>query len=246
MTNQNIILIKQLRKVGLKQNESEVYLWLLENGISTPPIIAKGTSIARTNCYNILESLLQKDVVNEQFKGKKKAYTARDPKSLKLNLEKKIESINHLLPDLEALHKTQKNKPIFKFYDGFSEVKGIYESSLESIEIYALGSTKQLDAIDPVFFNKYIEQCHERNIRYHDILTADSQKTADFMLKMRGNMHTVTFLPPEYSDIMTDMLIWNDNIALISLEEPIFGTVIQSKPLATTLKNIFRLISSKK
>src|SRR6185295_4136554 len=103
MTN-NINLIKQLRDIGLKQNESEIYLWLLENGLSTPPQISRGTNIARTNCYNILKSLLEKDVVDEKLKGKKKVYIARDPKALKLNLERKIESVTRLLPDLEAIH----------------------------------------------------------------------------------------------------------------------------------------------
>jgi len=141
MTNE---LSKKLKDVGLKKNEAEIYLFLLQNGISTPPNIAKGTNIARTNCYNILNSLKEKGVINEQLKGSKKAYIARDPKSLKFSLERKIESLEKLVPDLEAVHTTQKNKPLFKFYDGWQEVQNIYNTSLDSSKIYALGSTERL------------------------------------------------------------------------------------------------------
>ena len=82
----NSNIVKQLREIGLKQNESEVYLFLLQNGISTPPVIARGTNIARTNCYNILGSLKEKGVVDEQLKGKRKEYINKNHKNLKNNI----------------------------------------------------------------------------------------------------------------------------------------------------------------
>jgi len=241
MTN----LIKQLREIGLKQNESEVYLFLLQNGISTPPVIARGTNIARTNCYNILTSLKEKDVIDEQNKGKRKAYIARDPKSLKLNLERKIESLERLVPDLEAMYVTQKNKPLFRFYDSWEEVKEIYKLIFEVKEVWALGSTERLNDLDAKFFEHLAYSIEKNKVIFHDLLTADSQKSAEILRNIRKDRHDIKFLPTEYSENITDMLIWDDNIALISLEEPIFGTVITSKPLANTLKSIFKLIWSK-
>ncbi|HEY4516170.1 MAG TPA: helix-turn-helix domain-containing protein [Candidatus Paceibacterota bacterium] len=241
----NSNIVKQLREIGLKQNESEVYLFLLQNGISTPPVIARGTNIARTNCYNILGSLKEKGVVDEQLKGKRKAYIARTPESLKLSLQRKLEVTDRLLPDLEALHITQKNKPVFRFYDGWQEVKQIYEFSLQAKKIYGLGSTERLDSIDENFFENYISKCKKNNIEFQDLVTHDSEKSSNLIKNVRGEMHKIKFLPEEYSQNITDLLIWDDSIALISLEEPIFGTVITSKPLASTLKMILQLIWNK-
>jgi sugar-specific transcriptional regulator TrmB len=81
-------IVKQLREVGLKQNEAEIYLFLLQNGVSTPPQIAKGTAIARTNCYNILKSLEEKDVIELIQKGKREAFLARDPHPSPLEISK--------------------------------------------------------------------------------------------------------------------------------------------------------------
>ena len=186
--------------------------------------------------------MLEKDVVDEKLKGKKKIYTARDPKSIKLNLQRKIESLEQLLPDLEALRVTQKNKPVFRFYDGWQEVKDIYELSLEAEMIYALGSTERLNTLDHAFFSDYTKKCEKRGIRFQDMLTSDSQKSAELIRSLRTEMHQIRFLPEEYSKNITDLLIWNDNLALISLEEPIFGTIITSPPLTGTIKTLLEFI----
>lgn len=236
-------IIKQLKEVGLKQNESEIYLFLLQNGFSTPPTISKGTNIARTNCYNILKSLLEKDVVDEKLKGKKKVYIARDPKSLKLSLERKIESLERLVPDLEAIYVSQKNKPTFRFFDGFSEVKNIYNLSLESKEIYAIGSTEKLLNIEGKFFEDYIKQIKKRGVLFFDLLKeTENEKSIEIIKMLGGELYSIKSLPEKFEGKLTDILIWDENVALIALEEPIFGTIITNKVLAETFKTILKTL----
>lgn len=235
--------IKQLREIGLKQNEAEIYLFLLQNGISTPPQIAKGTNIARTNCYNILKSLQEKDVVDLVEKGKRDAYVARDPESLKLSLERRLESVERVLPDLRARYVTQKNKPGFRFFDGWQEVKNIYDLTLESQEVYAVGSTERLLGLDPEFFENYVKRVAKNGIKFNDLLTFSSQtKSGPLINKLTTNLYSTCFIPEKYGENLTDILIWGDNIALITLEEPIFGTVITSKPLADTFRTILNVL----
>lgn len=241
MSNEN--LIKQLKGVGLKQNESEIYLFLLQNGLSTPPVISKGTNIARTNCYNILKSLKEKDVVAEQNKGKKKVYIARDPKFLKLDLEKKIESLERLVPDLEVMQTTQKNKPKFIFFDGWKEVREIYSQSLTAREIYATGSTEKLVEIESGFFEKYIKEVEKRKIHFYDLLKeGENSQSVDIIKNLGGELYSVNYLPKDHKGTITDILVWEDNLALISLEEPVFGTMIKNGPLADTLRTILSLL----
>jgi sugar-specific transcriptional regulator TrmB len=244
MSNEvNKSLIKDLREIGLKQNESEVYLYLLQNGISTPPQIAHGTDIARTNCYNILKSLWEKEVIDEKLRGNRKAYVARSPETLKLNLKRKLESIDNLLPELQALHTTQKNKPTFRFFDGWKEVQQIYLNSLEAKEIYAVGSTERLLELDKNFFEDYVNKVAKNNILFKDLLTHSSKtKSGPLIKNVTTGLHTAKFLPAEYGDNLTDILVWDDNVALIALEEPIFGTVITSKPLADTFRTILNVL----
>ncbi len=243
MTN---ILHKDLHTIGLKKNEVEIYLYILQNGLSTPPQIAKGTGILRTNCYNIISSLKEKDVIEEQKKGSRRIYIARDPETLKLSLQRKVEAVDRILPDLRTLYTTQKNKPSFQFFEGFEEVKKIYDMTLSTQSIYATGSTDTLNTLDPEFFESYIKKVNNKKIIFYDLLPAISKtKSAQMIQGLTNSLYEVKFLPDQYKENLTDLLIWDDKIALISFDEPIFGTVITNPPLAQTFKTLLKIIRDK-
>lgn len=235
-------IAKKLHTYGLSKTEALLYIYLLEQGLSTPPFIARGTGVARTNCYNVLESLLQKGLISEQQKGKRKAYVANDPDALLRSLEKKKEDLELLVPDLRALYKTSKNKPIIQFFEGFDQVKEIYLQTLAAEQIFAIGSTKSIATIDQAFLTKYFHSLKEKNIVLQDLLTADSKEQADQYKEVLKGLYDVALLPQKIKNQPTDILIWNDNIALITLEEPIFGTIITNQLLASTFKTLFLLL----
>lgn len=234
-----------LKKFGLQKSEIRVYLYLLENGLSTPPSIARGTGIARTNCYNILHELKEKGLLIEQEKQKRKAYLAADPESLLRTLEEKRELIDRILPDLRGLYTIQKNKPKIKFYEGFEQVKQVYWSTLSGKEkrIYALGSTKELSDLEPQFFSRYVNEIKDRSIVLQDILSHDSGlKIAPKTKQIMGIFYDVKILPQKYQEFPTDILLWDDTIALITLQEPIFATVLTSPLLAKTFQIILSIL----
>lgn len=232
-----------LRQFGLHKSEIRIYLYVLENGLSTPPVIAKGTGIARTNCYNILHELKEKGLLVEQEKQKRRAYLAADPDALLRSLEEKRELVNRMLPDLRGLYTVQKNKPKIKFYEGFEQVKNVYVQTLSVTDkkIFGLGSTKELSNLDPHFFQKYMEAMKDQSIILQDILSHDSgEQAAPSTKKIMGALYDVKLLPLKYQELPTDILLWDDTIALITLREPIFATVLASPLLAKT----FRIILS--
>lgn len=230
----------QLKELGLSPSEGVVYLYLLENGLSSPPQIAKGTKIARTNAYHVLQSLKEKGLVEEQTQGKRKVYLASDPEALARSLERKKEAVNRLLPDLRALYTTQKNKPKIQFYDGLWQVEEIYRQSLSAKEIFGIGSTKQLSTIAPDFYTEYLKEIKNRGIIFKDILSGPSkEKGAPEMQAILMGLYDSKFIPQSYADFPTDILLWEDKIALINLTEPIFGTVLSNSPLAKTFSIIF-------
>lgn len=232
----------QLKSIGLNHSEITVYLYLLENGISTPPIVSRGTKIARTNCYNVLQSLTEKGLIEEQKVRNKKSYLASDPESLLRNWQKKKEAIEKIIPDLRGLYTTQKNKPKIRFYEEKKQVKEIYENSLQAEEILAIGSTDQMSILFPDFVNYYFLELKRRQIIFYDILTNKSKKIAEDSKNLLRGIYDYKLLPLDYKDPPTDILIWENNIALITLREPIFGTVLTNQLLAQTFKTLFKLI----
>lgn len=233
----------ELKEAGLHPSESTVYLYLLENGLSTPPQIAKATKIARTNCYHIFQSLKEKGLIEEQTKGKRKVYLANDPESIARSLERKKEAINRLLPDLRALYTTQKNKPKIRFYDGLEQIKEIYRQTLSAKEVFGIGSTEQLSNLDPNFFSSYLKDLQTRGVVFHDLLShASKEKSGPEMQSILKGLYELRYLPKEHHDFPTDILIWDNNVALITLEEPIFGTILTNPLLSKTFKIMFEVM----
>lgn len=236
----------QLKTAGLNDNEADIYLYLLQQGQSTPPQIARSTGIARTNTYHILRALKERGLIRQEISRRRKAYLAADPGALILNWERQKIDLEKMLPDLRALYTTNKNKPSITFYDGFEQIKEIYLASFEATKIYGLGSTGQLSTLDKNFLKYYFDEVKKRNIVLYDILTNASREVGGPMGKeiLKG-LYDFKLLPKKYRDQPTDMLVWTNKIALITLEAPVFGTIITSPPLANTFKIIFEILWEK-
>lgn len=235
---------EQLKEIGLFESEIKVYLYLLENGLSTPPQIAKGTKIARPNCYQVLRSLKERGLIGEQKKGSRKVYIASDPVTLVESMERKREAMQRLLPDLRALYTVQKNKPKIRFFEGFEGIKQMFEEMLETTDrVYGFASTKRLFEIDTNrYFYSWRKRAKKKGIMLYDILSHDSGNEA--MQIAREDLKPLfdaRTLPKDYGDLPTDILIWGDNVALTKTSDPVFATVISDPDMAQTFKNWHRL-----
>lgn len=236
-------LLDDLRGLGLNKTEASAYLYLLENGASTPAQIAKGTGMLRTNTYHVIQSLLAQNLIQTTPSGKRLAYIARDPESLYQSIETKKQAISRILPDLRGLYTTQKHKPKIQFYDGLEQLTQAYWRSLEAKEVFAIGSTNTLEAVLPDLYHRYVSEVKDRQIFFRDLLTHPSHaKTGPYMKSILKGMYELKYLPKKHGDIPTDLLIWNDTIAHITLEEPYFATVITSPLLAKTMRTLFWIV----
>jgi hypothetical protein len=106
----------------------------------------------------------------------------------------------------------------------------------------AIGSTNQISVLFPEFTKYYFEEIKSRGIILYDILTHESQVVAGESKNILKGLYEFKLLPNEFKDQPTVLLIWENNIALITLTEPIFGTVLANTLLAQTFKTIFKLI----
>jgi len=234
---------QNLKECGLTSSESAIYLYILEFGTSSPPNIAKGTGIARTNCYSLLNSLQKKGLIEYHIKGKRKVYSPRDPLALVQFQESRLASIQRLLPDLQDLYSTQKNKPRIEFFEGFEQMKEIWHRSCSAKHVRGMTSTKLLFKHSAKFFKEYQRKLMRKGVLLQDILTSDSiggpmQSCKEIM----GPMYEVRILPKEqHSALPTDILIWNDSFALMNITDPVASTVITDPHMAETMRIMYDL-----
>ena len=236
-------LAEELTKFGLSKPEIKIYLYLLEQGLSTPPKIIRATKILRANAYIVLKNLEEKGLIENQPKGKRKLYFAKDPETLLQNLEKRKNTLSEMLPDLHALYKNQKNKPTIKFLYGIEEIKDLFTSTWGKEKMQFVLSTNILFETYPEAFLKYRNETKKKGIFVQDILTQKSAVSISKKTKEAMGIHyDYRLFEQKYDDMPTSIRIWDDNVALISFESPAFGTVITNPALARTFKVMFETI----
>src|SRR5438105_1087850 len=142
-------LRKILKEIGLSEKEAEVYLSLLELGASTVLPIAKKSGFNRTYCYEILSSLMEKNLISFIIKNGRRRYKAEDPKKITHKINNNLILYQSILPQVSSLYNNNiGGKPKISYYEGNKEIFVFYEQMI---------GTKQIDAIgSPVHIDKYI------------------------------------------------------------------------------------------
>lgn len=212
----------QLKNLGLNSSECSVYLFLLQNGSTTPPEVSQGTGISRTNCYHLFESLIEKQLIEERPDGKRKVYVARHPSAVLDMLKKQQSAAELLLPDLEALYTPHKNKPQISYLAGWDEIRKIFYEALEATRVTILGDLKPIEAATGMLLPYFKEEVAKKGIQYTEkSIKQVSQGTGDNL----------------GSGISSDtacVVIWGDTTAFITATEPAFATVMRNKAISET------------
>src|SRR4030042_4827088 len=102
-----MINYQELKKIGLSDKESKIYLTSLSRGPETAPNLAKNSNIVRPTAYVIIDSLIVKGLMSSYDQDKKTYFTAEAPEHLvsllrlqKKDIEEKEREIEKLIPEL--------------------------------------------------------------------------------------------------------------------------------------------------
>lgn len=238
-------LENRLKELGFTPNETRVYLHVLEMGSATPPQLSRAMGMPRSNIHYILQSLIEKEVVKRQAKGKRFVYIPNDPSAALQLADRRRKVMEEIVPDLEALYKKSTNKPVIKFYEGIGEIEHIFDEILrmKGEKMVAFASLAKLFPLMPKNFSSRMQhELKRREIFFQEILSHESRDLAEISKKSMFPFHEYKILPEKYSDFPTDILVWDDSVALITLSEPVFGVILTSKPLADTYRIQFEIM----
>lgn len=137
-----------LQELGISPKETAIYMELLTHGPQTVRQLSNTLQEQRTNCYLLLDSLIQAGLVSRNDASKVARFSAEPPerlKSLVLNQQLQLKNVNakitEALPELTALHKLTTEQRGIAYFQG---VKG-YAASLDNMnqsetEVLVLGS----------------------------------------------------------------------------------------------------------
>lgn len=230
---------KTLKELGLTDNEIRVYLLLLKKGTLNPSEIAEKLGLHRGYIYDTLQRMQEKEFVSSVLQNNKKFFQAIPPENLVEQLKFKTESLQKIVPDLNQLAETIKEKTQVQLHKG----KRVYRTLLkdiiataqknETILLIGVDEEKLLEEVEPIYLEQYFMIIKEKNIKEKVIMKKGNKKYS---------IPNVThkFLDEKYIGNV-EQIIYNDKVATFILDEPYHLIIIENSQVAQTYKKQFEL-----
>ena len=242
-------LIKTLTKIGLTNNQSQVYLTCLQLGVDTVLNISKNSGLKRPTGYLLLDDLERFGLVSKTKRKTKTLYKAETPERLRSDLKIKEGYVDDILPSLKAIYNVDPEKPNIKIAEGIQGVRSVYNgiftylSTHPDEELLIYGSLK--DASE-TFENEVVDFFHETMKRSRNPIREignDDHETRKYYrrLKKHNQNHQLRFIRNEGRFFQTDNMIYGNTLIIFSVKKQIFSTIIESAGIVETYRTLFNM-----
>lgn len=196
--------MKDLRTIGVSNKQQQIYITLLECGITSVTELSHLTKINRTTLYQNLKQLHEMGLVSEIVGENKKYFQAVNPQGLKkiirdrmIELKKAEKSIPMFIEKYKFSKKGIK-KSLIKTYKGTASLPGLIEEVAKSkTDIYFLGTIKGLQhTFGFDLMEKMYTGPRRRNLKIDDYLISD-WAASTIRRFHEGMFSKIRFLPPD-------------------------------------------------
>ncbi len=238
-----------LQQLGLSDKETTVYLSMLglgENAVST---ISQKSKLTRTTVYSILETLNRKGFINQIEKNRIKYYQAKRPELILAMLDQRLRETNlqkihfqKLLPQFQALINRSTTQPKVRYFEGLEGIKQIYEDTLkegkDKLAYSCAPDVKNPELI--AYLKNYTIRRAAKGLHARAIFP-DTEAARTYAAQAKKYLLTTTLVPADKYPFKSEITIYSNKIAYISLIDSLHGVIIESEEIATTEKSIFEL-----
>lgn len=243
------VLIKKLLEFGLSDKEAKIYISLLELEVATVQEVAKHSGINRSSAYVVIENLTRKGFVGISDDKKIRHYIAASPETLLHSADgaakKQIDiksGIQSILPELKALHKGNKRRPVLQIFEGENGIRELYADlfTTPSKEIRTYANPFNIFNRFPDFAQWFDSERSRRGIKLFLINPATKEVINLHKYSKPGEPYESALIPEKDFKFYSDLAIYGDRVAFASPKDD-FGIIIENKDIADTLKNSFDL-----
>jgi sugar-specific transcriptional regulator TrmB len=238
-------LIEKLQKLGLSKRESEIYIALLTKKEFTAPEIGKITSVSRNKSYEVLQSLVKKNLCTEKFKNGTKVFSGIKPDIALQNIVSVYENELKEKKDLAAQYREElmelhaANEEIsdpldyIEILTDLGQIRNRWIELQENAESEILGFNKPPFAVSLEQNVANQEKTVERKIKekgiyeYSEVTSEPSLKHFTEVVEMYSNIgeevKVIKSLPMK-------MIIIDERVTMLALNDP-----VSMKPSITTI-----------
>ena len=225
--------MQELKEAGLTDNESKVYLALLDLGPSLAGQISRKTGLHRRTVYDVTEMLIKKGLIGYILKNNRRLFQASNPERILEILEEKQNLLQPLVDSLSEKFTKTKTKEETNFYKGKEGLKNIFQDQLSYKEVLILGASSKAYEVLQFYFKWYDKARKEKRIKTRII-------AQDKKIK-RIPLAEIKYLPEKYQNPVS-VNIYGDKTAIILWASEPIAIVIKNKEVADGYKSYFELM----
>jgi sugar-specific transcriptional regulator TrmB len=235
---------EELKKFGLTENESKVYLALVELGEDTATPIKNKTDLHTSRVYEALNSLIEKGLVSYFMKNNVKQFKAQNPDVMFDILDDKREQLLNVIPQIKALSSQKKSSYSVSLYEGYKAFKQLYDHLLFKLtskdELLVLGAQQESQHfLGVTFFKQYTQRRIQKKIKMRLLFNHDAIETA----KSYSNLsYTKVKILPKGVIVPTAMDIYPDKVSILLLRDKPLVFHIDCKEVSDSYKAYFEFL----
>lgn len=238
-----------LKQLNLSDKEIETYLVLLELGQSQIVPITDRTRLPRTTTFHILEKLHERSLIEILENKTRRTYVARPPRTIltllnneEQQIQEKIATFKRTLPELDRLYKISPFQPLVRFFKG-ADIRLIYEEMLEvdpkKDAIWYVAETNMIsDAFGEDYLKRWIDRRIQKHIPSRSIRVREGEMESGTNAPRPRDYRDLRYAPEGFRT-PAHIVIYRDNVGIITTSKESFGTVITSQEYTETMRNWF-------
>jgi len=237
-------LISSLVDLGLSENESRVYLAGIELGSTTILELSKASGVKRTTIYTVVEALQELNLMQTELNGWKKLFKAQSPENLSQILDRRKHILESLIPKINSLNTTKKDKNELSYWEGLNAIKQVYNDLLADMEPFedylVLGNQEIWLELDKAFTKEFIIRRSQKNLKIR-LLFSDSEISREYQ-KDQAKYGVKIRLLPENTFLTTNLVITKNKVVIHQLLPPPTAIVSTNSSIIQTHKESFELL----
>lgn len=233
-----------LRKIWLSTEDSEIYLFLINNPKKTISELSKNLDINRPKLYKVLPHMEEQWLISKVLIWKRYFYIAENPKILNSYFENIKKDFDLFIPEIENIYSNNFTKPVFKHLSWKSWIKNIFldiANTLNKGDVfyrYSSRNSVEKTSIKDSEYNKYKKIREEKKLERMVI-------TNDYLNNIKWNKidKEVVIIPKDFDifeDNITKIIYWN-KVAIIDYNTT-ESFIIESFVFANFEEKIFKLL----
>lgn len=242
------IISSSLSLLGLSPKEIKFFLASFKLGPSSVGEIAREAKLERSTAYLISQELLDKGLLEQDFKQYGKKVFAAEPKKLlrivsskQRSLRRQEIELEESLPDMQSFYQLLEIRPRVKVYEGNSGLLAVWKDILSTKGEILVWTNQETDRLifGPERHVNFIEERVKKGITAR-VLAVDNSKGHE-LKKLDNKYLRKTKLLPKKTNFSAETYIYDHKIAILDYKKDIIGIIIESEPIAASQKAIFEM-----